>query len=58
MVKGFMKRYALAQLSAGNTMNVMGAKPAWFPKATFDVGRELAFDGAVSAHDNNAKLQY
>jgi hypothetical protein len=53
-----MNRYALAQLSAGDAMNVMCAKPAWFPKSTFDVGRELAFNGAVSAHDDNAKLQH
>jgi hypothetical protein len=53
-----MKRDALAQLSAGNAMNVMGTKPAWFPEAAFDVCGELAFDGAIAAHDNNAKLQY
>jgi hypothetical protein len=52
-----MKRYSRAQFSAGNAMNVMGAQPARFPEAAFDVRRELAFDGAVATHDNNAKLQ-
>jgi hypothetical protein len=53
-----MKRYSRTQFSASNAMNVMGTKPAWFPEAAFDVCGELAFDGAIAAHDNNAKLQY
>lgn len=47
-----------AQLSARDAVNMMSAKPAWSPKATFDVCRELTFYGAVTAHYNNSKLQH
>ena len=53
-----MNCYALAQLAAGNAMDVMRAKPARFPEPTFDVRRELTFNDAVSTHHNDAKLEY
>jgi hypothetical protein len=36
----------------------MGTKPAWFPKATFDVCGVLTLDRAVAAHHNDAELQH
>jgi len=36
----------------------MCAKPAWFPEAPIDVRGKLTFNGAVTAHDDNAKLQH
>lgn len=52
-----MESDALAKFSARDAVDVMSAKSARLPIATFDVRRELAFDGAVSAHDNDAELQ-
>jgi hypothetical protein len=53
-----MESDALAKLSARNAVDVMSAKSAWLPIATFDVCRELTFDGAITAHHNDAELQH
>ena len=53
-----MNSDAVAKFSARNAVDVMCTKPARFPKATFDVCGKLTFDGAVTANNNDAKLQH